>query len=401
MWIEEKTNSKGMRYKYSERFKDPHTGKLVKVSVTLNSNNSRARNEARRQIQEKFEEKTRHVSPIDEKARALTVHQLADEWQQYSAPMVKLDTQRNHTNYIDRIKKAIPAALLFVELTPQMVEKVAFDMYYREKLSFTYSKCTLMTFKTILRYARKAGYFKTAMQNPDYPYTITDFEEIQLKRRPATPDELKKANNKFIDRDELKSVLLQLRQLHKGIALAMEFIALTGLRCGEMLALREQDYHKDAATINVNGTIVKNLANGHELQRGTPKNEYSYRDVYLSPRAVEIVEWFLMENRRRQWAFSAYRNKEGYIFTGKYGNPYNLQQINRLLRKVELPGKSLSTHFFRHTHISILAESGVPLKAIMQRVGHHNPRTTLAIYTHVTNEMKKACDQAVDNIKIL
>ena len=36
----------------------------------------------------------------------------------------------------------------------------------------------------------------------------------------------------------------------------------------------------------------------------------------------------------------------------------------------------------------MLAEMNVPLKAIMQRVGHNDPNTTLQIYTHVTENMK-------------
>ena len=50
-------------------------------------------------------------------------------------------------------------------------------------------------------------------------------------------------------------------------------------------------------------------------------------------------------------------------------------------------GKHLTTYIFRHTHISMLAELGVPLKTIMQRVGHNDPNTTLSIYTHVTKSM--------------
>ena len=65
-----------------------------------------------------------------------------------------------------------------------------------------------------------------------------------------------------------------------------------------------------------------------------------------------------------------------------------MQYINKLLKQVHIDGKHLTTHIFRHTHISILAELGIPLKAIMQRVGHNDPATTLSIYTHVTQHMK-------------
>ena len=58
--------------------------------------------------------------------------------------------------------------------------------------------------------------------------------------------------------------------------------------------------------------------------------------------------------------------------------------------------KHLTTHIFRHTHISLLAELGVPLKTIMDRVGHTNPKTTLSIYSHVTEEMKKDVANKLD-----
>ena len=64
-------------------------------------------------------------------------------------------------------------------------------------------------------------------------------------------------------------------------------------------------------------------------------------------------------------------------------------KINPVLKRIHIQDKNITTHIFRHTHISLLTEIGIPLKAIMQRVGHHNPNTTLKIYTHVTETMQK------------
>ncbi|WP_210618474.1 tyrosine-type recombinase/integrase [Mammaliicoccus lentus] len=50
--------------------------------------------------------------------------------------------------------------------------------------------------------------------------------------------------------------------------------------------------------------------------------------------------------------------------------------------------KKITTHTLRHTHISFLTQMGISIKAIMERVGHSDHRTTLEIYTHVTNQMK-------------
>lgn len=83
----------------------------------------------------------------------------------------------------------------------------------------------------------------------------------------------------------------------------------------------------------------------------------------------------------------------GYIFSDIGGQPMREGKLNTHLREeatplMNFPNKKLTTHIFRHTHVSILAELGVPLKAIMARVGHSSPKTTLGIYTHVTEGMQ-------------
>lgn len=380
MWIKKIENTKGIRYKYYERFKDPISKKLIKISVTLNSNNQHAKKVAAEMMRANFEKKTKTASEKKaEKLEGFTFHMLADEWNEYTKPMVKPETVKSHQNYINRINKAIPPEMLFSDFTPAMAERIACNMYYTEKLSFSYSKSTLIIIKSMMRYAKKSGYIDN----------IAEFEEIRLKKRPATEKELQTAANKFLDKDELKECLNQLKKINPRISLAMEFIALTGLRCGEMLALRIKDYDKQNSLINVNGTILKSAANGDDIQRGTPKNVYSYRDVQLNKRAKDILDWFIVDNKRLLlWNKGSYHDK-GYIFTTYRGNPYNIQFINKKLREIQIPGKKISTHLFRHTHISLLAEMGVPLKAIMQRVGHNDPNTTLGIYTHVTNNMKE------------
>lgn len=391
MWIEEITNAKGTRYKYSERFISPQTGKRIKVSVTLNSNSTHAKKAASELLHDKYREKTKTAAQKqDERMNTLTFHEVVDEWNAYTAPMVKPETRDNHTNYTRILKKYIPATLLFIDFTPAQAESIINDMYYHRKLSFAYSSATLITIKAIMRYAKKA----------QYTNAITDFEEIRLKKRPATKEELEAATSKFLNKAELADCLHQLKQINKRVALAMECIALTGLRCGELLALREEDYNEAENLVHVNGTLVKIAANGDDIQRGTPKNIYSYRDVALNKRAATIIKYFLAENKKAAlWSKGSYQDK-GYIFTTKTGNPYNIQYINRQLRQVHINKKKLSTHIFRHTHISLLAEMGIPLKAIMKRVGHNDPKTTLSVYTHVTDTMEKELRQKIEFISV-
>ena len=60
--------------------------------------------------------------------------------------------------------------------------------------------------------------------------------------------------------------------------------------------------------------------------------------------------------------------------------------------------KNLTSHIFRHSHISFLAESGLPIKSIMDRVGHSNAKMTLEIYSHTTQDMEDKLVNKLDSI---
>jgi hypothetical protein len=198
MWITKRTNSKGTRYVYQERFEDKKTGLKLTVSVTLNSKNAHAQKVAAQMLREKFEEKLDNGAT--EKAlrlNSLPLEQVCREWRAVSDMTVKELTRRNHENYVRKILGGLPRNILFHDFTPALAEKLLFRYYYLDKLSYNYCKSLLVTVKAVMRHAKKAGYIND----------ITDYESIQLKKRPATPDEMAKSNNKFLDHDELKECL--------------------------------------------------------------------------------------------------------------------------------------------------------------------------------------------------
>lgn len=57
--------------------------------------------------------------------------------------------------------------------------------------------------------------------------------------------------------------------------------------------------------------------------------------------------------------------------------------------KTPILNESLTPHSLRHTHTSLLAEAGVGLQEIMERLGHKDDDTTRNVYMHVTKTMKK------------
>lgn len=372
MWVETLTNSKGTRYKYCERYELPN-GDTRKVSITLNSNSTYAHKQASIELQNKIKDviKELHLNPN------ITMYEVAQLWLEHTEPTVKISTHINHSLHVKKIFTYIDTGIPLVKVTPIMIENMVHSVYYKENLSYYYAKSILTTVRAIFRHAKR----RRIIQD------IHEIEDINVKKKPFTHTEIAKKQNKFLDAVELKSVLAQLTKLAPRISLLIEFMSLTGLRIGELLALRYCDYDTKKATINVNGTLQYFYKNGSDIKRGTPKNIYSIRDIALDNRCIKILNTIITDNKRQSLWFKGY-NEQGYIFTAKRGSPYDMQYINKLLKQVHIKGKHLTTHIFRHTHISMLAELGIPLKAIMQRVGHNDPATTLSIYTHVTQHMK-------------
>lgn len=122
----------------------------------------------------------------------------------------------------------------------------------------------------------------------------------------------------------------------------------------------------------------------------SPKTSKSNRRVELSDRAIEIVTEFINENELKKLN-SNYKEKD-FIFTTSTGNPILISNFNNSLKKTSRSvgiNKHVTSHILRHTHISLLSELGVTIKAIMDKVGHEEADTTLKIYTRVTDNMKQ------------
>ena len=63
-------------------------------------------------------------------------------------------------------------------------------------------------------------------------------------------------------------------------------------------------------------------------------------------------------------------------------------------------GRAYDIHMLRHSHISLLAELGVPIKAIMERVGHRDESITLRIYSHVTENIQDELKEKLNQIRL-
>lgn len=379
MFIEERVLKDGsISYKYGESYKDPLTGKTRKVYLNSSKNTKAVQKEMQRLLTDKIEAIL--MNSID--VKTLTVKTLVNEFVAIDKGLRKVTTQQNIEYHANTLLKWIEGDILVVNLKAIYIQRML-NKVLLEK-SFNYVKRVYSVLKQALRYGKRMGYIND----------ISYLEDVILKRPPRTTEEMTKSREKFLTKDELKTFLTALAKKNQRVALLFEFQALTGLRIGELRALRVKDYNAKNEFIDVNATLSdKGL-------RLPPKNEYSARRVQLNKRARHILSTFIQLNHSRKQIMQHYKNDDNYIFVTDGGVPYDSHYLNKLLKSVPF-NKVVTTHTFRHTHISLLAEKQTPLKTIMARVGHNEPKTTLSIYTHVTDAMKEQEKQILDSIDIM
>ena len=379
MFIDQKKLKDGsIVYKYGESYKDPLTGKYRKVYLTSSKNTKAVQKEMQRLLTDKIEAIL--LNSVDQKT--LTVKTLVDEFVAIDKGLRKITTQQNIEYHANTLLKWIEGDILVVNLKAIYIQRML-NKCLLEK-SFNYVKRVYSVLKQSLRYAKRMGYVND----------ISYLDDVILKRPPRTAEEMTKAREKFLTKNELKTFLTAIAKKNQRVALLFEFQALTGLRIGELRALRVKDYNSKNEYIDVNATLSdKGL-------RLPPKNEYSARRVHLNKRARHILSTFIQLNHSRKQIMQHYKNDDNYIFVTDGGVPYDSHYLNKILKSVPF-NKTVTTHTFRHTHISLLAEKQTPLKTIMARVGHNEPKTTLSIYTHVTDAMKEQEKQILDSIDIM
>lgn len=172
---------------------------------------------------------------------------------------------------------------------------------------------------------------------------------------------------------------------------------LNGCCIGELAGLTILNYHKETRSLDIHTSFNRYIPENE----GT-KTVASYRTTYLTNREIEIIDQILelkklSESTNQEWYHS------DKIFTTNTGKPIHSTILSASLQRantrLETPiDKHLFPHIFRHTTISILAENNVPLKTIMDRVGHADSEVTTNIYTHVTRNMKDQAVNVLDNI---
>lgn len=377
--MEELPNGK---YKFFERYKDPYTEKLKKVSVTMEKKTPQARNQAAILLQEKINqklgEKQHFVSDI-------TFEKLYEEFEENWKHGVKNSTVYASKNVKKEILKQIEGDYLVRNIDRRLLQKVI-DQLLQDGRSHNYVSKIKFKLNQIMKFAVRMNYIDT-----------NEMLFVEMPRKVITTEDLRKKNTKYLDQKEFKLFIQNLKEealcdyrITKYIRIA-KVLFLTGMRYGELAALNyKEDIDFSKKTIH-----IKHTYDFRQKERTTPKTIKSDRVITAPQKVLDIIKEQIIENTKNGFDTDS-------IFINTLGEPITSARVIIPLKKHGKKlgiDKNITTHMFRHSHISLLAELGIPLTAIMDRVGHSDSKTTLEIYSHVTQKMVSDISSKLDKIK--
>ena len=319
----------------------------------------------RREAQIRLEEKVRPVNQGTTRPESYVTFGVfvEQQWKTLVLPTFKASTQHGYKT------------VLRVHVLPEWrdwrlrdIERLAIQRWVADKFRLGTGWQTVRNSWVLL-----SGILETAVE---YGYLTTNparrvkFPQKGLKEKPA-----------LIAGESLAKLLKHLDEAHRTM---VSLIAATGLRIGELLALRWSALDLEGGSLTVRESVF-------EGKFQPPKTQKAIRTIPLGRHAVA--------------ALSAHRNRvtrraaEDLVFGNRNGGPLREAKLlkNVLQPAAEAAGLGRVTwHQFRHIHSSLLNDLQVPVKIAQEQLGHASISTTLNIYTHVIDASHRRAVEQVE-----
>lgn len=293
-------------------------------------------------------------------ARRMTVKELASEWLLVNQSRLKPSTFQRYQGFL---KNHLEGSLGAIEVL--YVTTVTIHQFAMEQLASGLAPQTVNAILTVLHSILKYGHRQYQLPMPEIIYLSTEKKEMRV----LTQDEQKK----------LVTYLMQDLDVCKlGVLVALY----TGLRVGELCALKWEDIGEDSITVRrtMQRLQTKN-ASGTELHIGSPKTKTSLRTIPTPSFLRELLEAFRKE-----------KLAESYFLAespGEVVEPRAMQyRFHRYLRDADI--EKANFHALRHTFATRCVEAGFEIKSLSEVLGHANVQTTLNKYVHSSFALKQA-----------
>src|SRR5829696_5852876 len=252
--------------------------------------------------------------------------------------------------------------------------------FYRAKLDSGLSSATVHKLHVVLHKALK----QTVRWGLAPRNVADDVDAPKIHKDEVTP----------LTREEARKLL----ETARGDRLEALYVAAvqSGLRQGELLALRWEDVDLEARTVQVRRTLTRN---GGKLTVGPTKTSKARRTVKLTRDATEALQDYLAQQLVEIDKAGEVWQENGLVFcTGKGTliNPTNLRKRSfvPLLQRAGLP--PMTFHQLRHTAATILLLKNVNPKIVSEMLGHANIAITLDTYSHVLPNIQHSAVAAME-----
>ena len=316
------------KYRYIQSFKD-NDGNTRRVSIVKNNKTRATEKEAYEQLQAKIEKILNPASEVE----------LLGYYKRKFLEFKKATlTHHSYLIYKSYLQKLNDNEKL-EDITKIKYEKMLIE--FRNQYSPEAIKFMVRLFNNLFKFIKK--------------YYVKSFD-VNLEFKLTKEEKAEKLQKiKYLEKDQIPEILASIKNnTVRNVAIIQLH---TGLRIGEVLALTPKDVDFTNKTITINKT---KLQNG---KISAPKTLSSIRTIEVSTYVLNILYDFISSN--------------DFIFQVHY---------NTILNHLSI--QNITSHMFRHTHVALLIEAGVPIKVISERLGHSDTSITLSIYTHVTANMK-------------
>ena len=202
------------------------------------------------------------------------------------------------------------------------------------------------------------------------------------------------------------------------------------MRIGEVLALTWDDIDFKNNVIHIYKTLnyrTRVAGKGHEYFITTPKTKNANRDIPMSPDVCKLLSMQQqyqkdlrirqdIEIPQRDDTGNCIRNFKGFVFTSKLGYPFTHEgfkkSVERIVKNYNIAEKkvaenekrdpiylpNITPHVFRHTACTRLVEQEIPYERLKLIMGHSSLKTTIDVYTSISNDLRKKAQFDLENI---
>ncbi|API89004.1 hypothetical protein BKP56_06935 [Marinilactibacillus sp. 15R] len=373
MWIEQLPNGK---YKYVERYEDPLTGKVKKVSLTHIKKNNRVEKEMFMKLQDKIEKKL-DLKDVDSK---ITLRELSDKWLKVYSENAKLSSVSRTKGSLNTLNEVLG------DVQVSKIKASHINNYFLNKMNareLVYSSASQL--KSNVSRVLKHG------QTYHGLYTENIIKAIEIPKINIT----EKDEYNYLERNELNKIVETFTQSNDlELKRMVVFQASTGMRYGEMASL---DYKTDIdfsdQSISINKTYDFRNKIFTSPKSGDDRIIYFNKDIAKLLREQIYYTQLLTMSR-------GLPKENTQLFKTPFGNVIQHRKVNSKLKKVELD-KRVRTHTLRHTFVSLAVEKGISKDLIAKQVGHSDTKMIEVIYSHFTKGMQKQQKEAMLDFKII